>query len=364
MIQGAARVNCRRSWGNHRANIITKLGNQAHPEAEVSSQEKIAALRHPRAYPEETRCIEVRETHLSWVFLTDHMAYKLKKPVRRAFLDFSTLAARRRNCREELRLNRRLAETVYLGVVPLVLTGSNRLTVGGEGTVVDWLVKMRRLAQALMLDHAIRTERAEPVAVTRAARHIAQFYANAQPVLFSSEEYKRRLTDEVETNRTVLSATSKLPHRLVNGICDDQRRFIAACSHMLHERVDGRKIIEGHGDLRPEHIFLGTPPAAIDCLEFDRQLRLLDPADELAFLAIECERMGDRRVGECFMSVYREMLDDAVPAVLVDFYKSCRACLRARIAVWHVREPGFKGASHWWSAAAEYLRLADTYAPR
>jgi len=330
----------------------------------VSSQEKVAALRQPRAYPETTRSIEVRETHLSWVFLTDRMAYKLKKPVRRAFLDFSTLAARRSNCHEELRLNRRLAQTVYLDVVPLVLTDSSRLRVGGEGTVVDWLVKMRRLAHQQMLDSAIRAKRADPVTVTPAARLIAQFYAKAEPVLLSTERYKRRLRDEVEINRTVLGETSKLPLGLVNRVCNDQRQFIVARWDMLRERVDGQKIVEGHGDLRPEHIFLGTPPAAIDCLEFDRQLRLLDPADELAFLAIECERMGDQRVGDHFLSVYRGLVGDMTPGVLVDFYKSCRACLRARIAVWHVHEPGYRGASYWWSTAEEYLRLADTYAPR
>lgn len=348
--------------GNHAVNAITKHENRAHPDAEVSSQRKLAALNHPSAYPEDTQCIEMRETHMSWVFLTDHMAYKLKKPVRHAFLDFSTLAARRWDCREEVRLNRRLAKGIYFGVVPLVLTNSGRLRIGAAGTTVDWLVKMRRLPSEQMLDCAIQADRADPGVVTRAARLIAEFYANAQPVLVSPDEYKGRLASEVETNRSVLRETSKLPSSAVNRICDRQQHFIVDGSYILRERVYGRRIIEAHGDLRPEHIFLGSPPAVIDCLEFDRRLRVLDPPDELAFLAIECERMGDRRVGERFMSVYCETVGDMVPAALVDFYKSCRACLRARIAVWHVREPGPKGTSHWWSTAREYLRLADTYA--
>lgn len=345
-------------------NTTTENENRAPPDTEVSSQRKLAALKHPRAYPEYTQNIEMRETHMSWVFLVDHLAYKLKKPVRHAFLDFSTLAARRWDCLEEVRLNRRLAKGIYLGVVPLVLTDSGRLRVGAAGTTADWLVKMRRLPSEQMLDYAIQADRADPGVVTRTARHIAGFYANAQPVLVSPDEYQRRLVCEVETNRSVLRETSELPIDVVNRICDRQQQFIVDGSYILRERVYGRKIIEAHGDLRPEHIFLGTPPAVIDCLEFDRRLRVLDPPDELAFLAIECERMGDRGVGERFMSVYCETVNDVVPAALVDFYKSCRACLRARIAVWHVREPGPKGTSHWWSTAREYLRLAETYSSR
>ena len=342
---------------------ITKEPKHPYAGRQLSSEDKRSALLEPSTYPEHPNTIEMRETHMSWVFLTENMVYKLKKPVRRAFLDFSTLTARRWNCREEVRLNRRLAKQVYVGVVPLVLSDAGRLRLGGQGTVVDWLVKMRRLAEEQMLDTAIRRGGVDPALVEGVARLLTAFYAEARPVLLTADQYKDRLADEIETNRTVLGNTRSLDGGMLNRVCDCQRRFISQRSQLLCERVQERRIIEGHGDLRPEHVFLGTPPAVIDCLEFDRDLRILDPVDELAFLALECERMGDPSAGEHFLRTYREIRNDTFPRALVDFYKSCRAGLRARIAVWHLREPGSKGAAHWWSAAEAYLGLADGYMP-
>ena len=121
----------------------------------VTTEAKVAFLMQPSAYPEPTPHVERVETHMSWVFLTDRHAYKLKKPVVYDYLDYGTLAARRRNCREELRLNRRLAPNVYLDILPLAQDEFGRLRLGGPGEVVDWLVVMRRLDHAFMLNRLI-----------------------------------------------------------------------------------------------------------------------------------------------------------------------------------------------------------------
>ena len=125
-------------------------------DSALTLREKVAHLSRPESYPEETAAVEVVQTHMSCVFLTDRHAWKLKKPVRHDFLDFSTLEARRADCEEELRLNRRLARDVYLEIVPLTFTSDGALRLGGDGEVMEWLVKMRRLPAQLMLDHAIR----------------------------------------------------------------------------------------------------------------------------------------------------------------------------------------------------------------
>lgn len=123
----------------------------------VELAEKVRFLSDPAGYDDEPRRVEARETHMSWVFLTDTRVYKLKKPVRLSFLDFGTIARRRFFCEEELRLNRRLAARTYRQVVPLRRDKSGRLSLSGAGTTVDWLVEMERLPAADMLDECIRS---------------------------------------------------------------------------------------------------------------------------------------------------------------------------------------------------------------
>jgi aminoglycoside phosphotransferase family enzyme len=127
-------------------------------------------------------------------------------------------------------------------------------------------------------------------------------------------------------------------------------------------RVRARRIIEAHGDLRPEHICLTDPPVIIDCLEFNRNLRLLDPVDELSFLGLECERLGAPLVGATMLDLYREATGDAPAEELIAFYKSYRACLRAKIAAWHLRDSEIREPEKWPALARTYLELANAHA--
>ena len=116
--------------------------------------------------------------------------------------------------------------------------------------------------------------------------------------------------------------------------------------------------MEGHGDLRPEHICLGPEPQIIDCLEFRADLRLLDPVDELAFLTMECDRMGARSIGQVLFRRYRLRTHDTPPPVLITFYKVIGALIRARIAILHLRESPVRDPAKWPRRAAEYLAIA------
>jgi aminoglycoside phosphotransferase family enzyme len=136
---------------------------------------KVRFLAEAQNYPEATGRVDIIETHMSWVFLTDRHAWKLKKPVRQSYLDFTTEAARRRNCVEELRLNRRLTKDVYLEVVPLTVDTDGRLRLGTDGAAVDWLVKMRRLPADRMLDRLIRAGSARAEDVRRIVDALCRF---------------------------------------------------------------------------------------------------------------------------------------------------------------------------------------------
>ncbi len=325
---------------------------------------KVAFLRRPDSYPDCPAQVRVVETHMSLVFLTDHHAYKLKKPVRYEFLDFSTVEARRRDCEEELRLNRRLAPSVYLEVLPLTLAGQG-LHLGGQGHPVDWLVKMRRLPGSRMLDHLIRSGTATAGDVRPALALLARFYRSAPAALTDVQAYLERLDKDVRNDAAELAASRYgLPAERIAKVLDRQTALLAREPELFHQRVREGSIVEGHGDLRPEHICLEEAPVIIDCLEFNRDFRVLDCADDLAFLALECERLGSAALAHTVFDLYREMSGDLVPERLVDFYKSSRACLRAKLALWHLRDGESADWAKWPAVARNYLALAEKYTGR
>ncbi len=143
---------------------------------------KVAFLARPQSYAEPTQRVDTIETHMSWVFLTDRHAWKLKKPVRQSYLDFSTEAARRHYCAEEVRLNRRLTDDVYLETVPLTVDADGKLRLGPRGGVVDWLVKMRRLPAERMLDRMIRSGSVQVDDVRRIVGTLCRFYRDCRAV--------------------------------------------------------------------------------------------------------------------------------------------------------------------------------------
>jgi aminoglycoside phosphotransferase family enzyme len=300
---------------------------------------------------------------MSWVFLTRDLAFKLKKPVRYPFLDFSTLDARERFCREELRLNRRLAPDVYLDVVPLVQRADGKLLLGAapeEATIVDWLVKMRRLPAGRMLDQAIRSASVTTGQVNALADVLAAFYRSAQKADVASAAYADRFAIEQATSRSVL-LRSEFPslQEPARRALDALDEALAADRELIVDRARGRHIVEGHGDLRPEHICLLDTPVVIDCLEFNRTLRLVDPFDELAFLGLECDFAGAFWIGPQLVRRCAEALGDEVAPRLLAIYTAYRALLRARLSAAHLLEPDPREPERWLPQAARYTEFAS-----
>jgi aminoglycoside phosphotransferase family enzyme len=331
---------------------------------EPALADKVAFLSRRETYaaggPEVTR----HETHMSWVFMVGDRVYKLKKPVRFPYLDFSTLAKREAACRAELRLNRRLAPDVYLDVVPLVATKKG-LSIGGRGSIVDWLVVMRRLDVEQMLEPLIIEHRVETRHLDRLIVTLAQFYERASTVHLSPaahlHEWRRSLA---YNKRVLLDSRLGMPHGLVRWLDAVQLRFLKSHARVLAARVRGRHIVDGHGDLRPEHIWLGHPVRIIDCLEFNPRLRAVDPYDEVAFLALECERLGAAWVGDYIQRRMMRMLPHGPGQELFAFYRCHRATLRARLAIAHLLEPNPRTPEKWPKLARAYLAVAAKDAVR
>ncbi|HVH99680.1 MAG TPA: hypothetical protein VM869_13255 [Enhygromyxa sp.] len=341
--------------------LVVGLRDQAHPYLTPDGRERlaelVAGLLRPQSYGEAVACVDAIETHMSWVFLTDLHAYKLKKPIRTALFDHSTIAARHRACAIELRLNRRLARSVYLAVVPVV-RAADQLQVGGEGEPIDWLVKMRRLPGDRMLDVAIEHGAVSEDDVDRVAGTLAQFFLGAQPIALDGASYREVIAADIASKRASLAQPRYgLDSAEIDAVYAGQQEWLARHGALLEQRA--ARVVDGHGDLRPEHVCLEQAPVIIDCLEFSRQLRTLDPISELAFLALECRRLGAAWIGDRLLADYATHTGDRAPVELIPFYQSQHALIRAAIAVWHLDDDTHADAGERWrERAREYLRTA------
>lgn len=299
----------------------------------------IADLSRPEAFPDPVGDVEIHQTHISVVFLAGNFAYKIKKPVSLGFLDFSTLERRRHFCDEEVRLNRRLASDVYLGVVPVARTESGA-AFEASGEVVEWAVKMVRLAPEFDLDHHLRHGRLDADLVRTLARRIADFHRGAS----RGDRISRRARfSAIEDNALAnFEATRRHVGETVSPVVfarlEERTRWILAESRPLIERraADG-KPCDTHGDLRLDHVywFPDRPPPddwrILDCIEFNEEFRFADPIADMAFLTMDLAFAGRWDLARRFAAAYLEAADDADGAGLLPFYASYRAAVRGKV---------------------------------
>jgi aminoglycoside phosphotransferase family enzyme len=319
--------------------------------------EKVRFLGSPGVLaPNETP--QTRETHMSWVFLTKGLVFKLKKPVRYSYLDFSTSSAREVACREEFRINQRLAPGVYLRLARLTREPDGALCVDGSGETADWLVVMRRLPVEFMLDSRLRSGAATPASIARLTEHLLGFYRTALQDSLTPGDYVERFRRQLTEDRKTISLPGfAIDHGRAHAIMDRLDGRLSELDDVIRQRVSGGRIIEGHGDLRPEHVWLGDPILVIDRIEFNRDLRMVDPFDELAFLGMECAVAGAHWVAPILIGAASDALG-APPAGLIDFYTAARASLRARLSLAHLLDPEPREPAKWAPQAERYLDQA------
>lgn len=332
-------------------------------ERATESEAIIRWLARPESYSHRPDRVEHLETHISHVFLAGSYVYKLKKPVRFDFLDFSTPESRKHACEEEVRLNRRLAPETYVDVLSITRNADGAFQFGGNGQIVDWLVQMRRLPTELTLEALYQRDKLCPEHVDRLAAVLSRFYQSLTPLPLSPEEYRQRYLAHVRSNRQELLAVGHyLSVESVRRIHGFQLQLLSLQRQIFDERVRSGRIVDGHGDLRPEHICLSDPLTIFDCIEFSPEFRTIDVADELAFLGAECDFLGADWVGPQLLRSYQQQSGDHPPTVLWDFYKSYRACVRAKVSA--LRADQLQGGPQESAIndAQRHLALADNYA--
>jgi uncharacterized protein len=276
--------------------------------------------------------VEIRETHISWLFLAGDRVYKLKKPVVLNFLDYGTPERRRIMCAQEIRLNSRLAPGVYLGVRGLA-AGDDGLDIVADDdpAAVDYVVEMRRYDEDRTLAVLVAREQVDDRQLDDVGTALAGFHRTCPPACRRDGAAAAR--HEIHDNLAELS--DLLPDRrfTLGGLARFLDAFVLAHAPMLDARSASGHVREGHGDLRAEHVILDAKLAFVDCVEFDRSLRTIDAADDLAFLVMDLCARGAEPLGRRVIDAYRAAGGDCGPDELVWFYATHRALVRAKVAL-------------------------------
>ncbi|PTQ81688.1 hypothetical protein C8R21_10866 [Nitrosospira multiformis] len=305
------------------------------PQADGDVQGRlITALLDPRRYPHPAKRVQVMETHISWVLLAGRYAYKIKKSVDLGFLDFTDLSSRRHYCEEELRLNRRLAPQLYLGVIPL--GGTAEMPEIGAEPAIEYAVKMRRFAASQQLDRLAEHGKILPEHMDSLAAKIAHFHNG-----LSSAEPAAGLGSATATQATVLQAFKQLQAGLA-GTENEAR--MAGLRQAIETEYDVRKehlerrlaegfVRECHGDLHLGNIALIRGQSVpFDCIEFSPSLRWIDVMNEVAFTVMDLLHRQRSELAYRFLNAYLEATGDYGGVPLLPFYLTYRAAVRAMVS--------------------------------
>ena len=328
-------------------------------------------LGRPEAYPGlDAAPVERIETHVSHLFLTPTRVFKLKKPVRLPFVDQSTAAARRAGCEAELRLNRRLAPTMYLGLRDVVrgADGRDRVRLDGaelDGAVVDAVVEMVRLPADGMLDARLRRGALDDAELRAVCDLLVAFHARADGSSAiaehgTPERVRHKVLENVDQLAEEARAhTDQLPPQRIASLRAALAAFCDAHRPLLARRVDGGRIREGHGDLHAGNVCIANGEVFVyDCVEFDLDLRADDVACDLAFLVMDLRARGHEREAARVVELYAEASADTELDRLVPFYEAHRAAIRAKVAVFAAHQHEGDEQRRALDEAHRYLELA------
>lgn len=327
------------------------------------------SLRNPSAYPVQTRTVELIQTHVSWLFLTDSHVFKLKKPVNFGFLDFSTVDLRHFYCHEELRLNRRLCPEIYDQVIALRETDDGAAFVG-NGAVMDYAVMMKRLPANRMLDTLVDSGTVSDDEIRIVAREIGRFHSNADTSPYIS---KCGSLQQIQINwqenfeQTLQFRTSTLPEEVSENIRSYVELFMDSNRALFIERIKNGCIRDCDGDIHLGNICLLNGAVYIfDCIEFNERFRFSDTVADIAFLLMDLDFHCRPDLADVALSTYFSASEDAKLVNLITFYKVYRAFVRGKVESLQLLDTGISREERAIAKnrAIRYFRLAQGYCLR
>jgi len=316
-------------------------------------------LKKPSAYPHPISNLTILQTHISWVFLTGEYAYKIKKPVKFSFLDFSTREIRKSLCEEEVRLNRRLCPDIYLGVVPIAMKAHPSF--GGAGFPIDYAVKMKQLPSGKMMSHMFAEGKVTGEHIRSIAKIISDFHSKIEIIHDKKYNSPEMIAEQFadlggvrDTAEKACGMGSKMDLILKNA-----EEFTRKNHSLFLQRQERGFVRDCHGDLHSGNIFLTDPIAIFDCIEFNKSFRYTDTSADVGFMAMDLDAHGRKDLSQLFISEYLRLSGDRGMPALLDYYKCYRANVRAKIAaLTYAQHPSDEEKRK----IEKYLLLAEEYA--
>lgn len=325
----------------------------------------VAALRHASAYPHPAERIELMETHISYVLLAGEYAYKIKKAVNLGFLDYTTLMSRRSFCQEELRLNRRTAPALYLGVVPVTGTPEQPRIgdVGEVGEAIEYAVMMHRFPQKSRLDSLLARDALNPAIVDALTVQVADFHASIA-VADDKLPFGTPQTIAALTRQNIDQITPLLHDADDLSLLSHHARWLATqhgrLSTLFAQRRSEGFVRECHGDLHLGNIVLIEGcPTLFDCIEFNPEMRWVDVMNEVAFLMMDLQAAGRADLSWRFLDRYLQITGDYAGARLLPYYIAYRAMVRAKVELMRAAQLRLTDAGAV-EHARRYLSLANS----
>lgn len=331
----------------------------------MQSNSIVEAMLNPHTYPEETGKIDLIQTHISFVFLTQNYVYKVKKPVNFGFLDFSTLDKRKAYCEKELQLNRRLCPEIYLEVVPI--NKSKSLRIKGTGETVEYALKMKRLPQECIMTQLLQEGKVDKKTIDEIAAIIAKFHekaqTNAEISKFGGLKIVKTNWDENfdQTTKFIDQSISKSDYDFIQKKISD---FMDKNKSLFDNRIVDKRVRDCHGDLHSGNIFITDKICIFDAIEFNDRFRYSDVAADAAFLAMDLDYQNRSDLADYFITQYLAYSKDPQLKQLLPFYKCYRAYVRGKVISFRLNDANINAEE---KAAAikeakAYFQLAAVYA--
>jgi aminoglycoside phosphotransferase family enzyme len=331
---------------------------------DVTALKKV--LLDPGIYPDRTTEVGFFETHISLLFFTGNHVYKVKKPVNFGFLDFTSLEKRKYFCEQEVKLNRRLAPDLYLGVVKIT-RDEDRFSWDGGGEVVDYAVKMIQIAEELLMDKLLEKNRVTSRMIEAVSEKLVHFYLTAETndyiKGFAKPERVKQDTDE-NFEQTEKYVDVSIPRAVYTEVKNRTNQFYRTKNDVFYQRIASDRIRDCHGDLRLEHIFWGDTISIFDCIEFNERFRYTDVAADISFLTMDLDFHGREDLAEHLVRAYLGESGDHEIMEVLDFYKCYRAYVRGKVESFRLDDPHIpdKERSEALTRAQKYFGLSYRYA--
>ena len=306
------------------------------------------------------------ETHISWVLIGEEFVYKIKKPIRYSFLDFSTLEKRKYYCEREIELNRRLTSDLYLDVAAIREESGSLFINGQKGEIIDYAVRMKKVDRGRQMDILLAGKKITQTDICNLAGVIADFHKKAE-IVYDMDPFriKEDFQDLIKQTEYVNNHLGAAYSAIINESVNASEAFVNKNKDLLLERLNAGFFRDCHGDLHSRNIFFLPEPKPFDCIEFNDDYRRIDVLNEVAFLCMDLEAFGNIEFSELFINTYnlifpcmqgRQDLD------LFTYYKGYRANVRAKVNSLRARSAGNdQDRETALAETARYIQLMNGY---